>query len=364
MNKFRPFLALTKASLKMYYRNKGAIIFTLLIPVALLSIFGFLSRGGDHTLKIRLTNHSRTELSRQLITSLREVSAFRIDEVSEEEGRMQIENASIDLHVVIPENFGTLQDGKLMTSLVQTKFNTAKSQTGQVANLIVVQIVSKFDRGIANVPVIYDVNSEGITTSTLGYFDFILPGILSMSIMQLGIFGVAFSFVALKASGALRRIQATPTHPVYYVFANTVVRLLVTLATAAVLIGFGTYFFDFHMMGNYFEFGIVCVLGILIFLGVGFAIAGWAKDETQAAPIANLIQLPLLLLSGIFFPRDNFPGWLERITDFFPLTYMSHALREVANNGASLIDIPVDIIGMLVWLVIVYVIAVKVFRWE
>ncbi len=185
-----------------------------------------------------------------------------------------------------------------------------------------------------------------------------------MTIMQLGIFGVAFSFVALKASGALRRVQATPVHPVYFVFAQAAVRLLVTLASVSVLITFGTYFFNFHMMGNYINFIIVAIIGILIFLGIGFAIAGWARDESQVAPVANLIQLPMLLLSGIFFSRDNFPSWLKTITDYFPLTYVSHALRKIANEGVGLTEIPADLMGMGIWLVLVYAFAVKVFRWE
>jgi ABC-2 type transport system permease protein len=105
-------------------------------------------------------------------------------------------------------------------------------------------------------------------------------------------------------------------------------------------------------------------LGILIFLGVGFAIAGWAKEETQVAPVANLIQLPMLLLSGIFFTRDGFPGWLKALTDYFPLTYVGHGLRSIANEGVGLAEISGDMIGMSVWLVVVYFIAVKVFRWE
>jgi ABC-2 type transport system permease protein len=363
-NKTRSFLALTKASLKMYYRNKGAIIFTLLIPVALLSIFGFLSKGGGHSIKISLTNYSSTELSAQFVTSLKKIEAFRISEEAEADGLVELGKGNIDLQIVVPENFGTIENGKPLASTLQTRFNNAKSEGGKVANLAIVQIISKFDKQLTNSPTILDVKSEGITSSGLGYFDFILPGILSMSIMQLGIFGVAFSFVALKASGALRRLQATPVHPVYFVFAQATVRLLVTLATASLLIAFGTYFFSFHMVGSYLSFGIVCILGILIFLGVGFCIAGWARDETQAAPIANLIQLPMLLLSGIFFSREGFPLWLRTITDYFPLTYVSHALRKIANEGASLADLPVDLIGMSVWIILIYVLAVKLFRWE
>jgi ABC-2 type transport system permease protein len=360
----RSLLALTKASLKMYYRNKGAIVFTLLIPIALLSIFGFLSRGRGTSIQIGLTNHASGEVSKQFIEKLKGIKAFDTKEITEEAAAVELGKGNLDLQIIVPENFGVMENDKLLQSSIQTRFNKAKPQSGQIANLAIVEIVSNLDRQLTHSPSTLDVKSEGVTTNNLGYFDFILPGILSMTIMQLGIFGVAFGFVAMKASGALRRLQATPVHPVYFVFAQAFVRLLVALANAFILVGMGTYFFGFHMMGSYFNFALVCIIGILIFLGFGFAIAGWAKDETQVAPVANLIQLPMLLLSGIFFPRDGFPSWLKTITDYFPLTYVSHSLRKIANEGVSLVDLPVDFIGMSVWLVIVYFVAVRVFKWE
>lgn len=360
----RSFLALTKASLKMYYRNKGAIIFTLLIPVALLSMFGFLSTGRGPRIQVGLTNKATTEMAQQFVAALKSVEAFNIREITETDATAELGKGDIDLQVIIPEDFGKIEEGKPMASTIQTRFNKGKPQSGHMANMVIVQIVTGLDKKVTNAPTVLDVKSEGVAVNNLGYFDFILPGILSMSIMQLGIFGVAFSFVAMKASGALRRIQATPVQPVYFVFAQATVRLLVTLSTAVILLVFGTYFFGFHMLGSYVNFFLVCIVGILIFLGIGFAIAGWARDETQVAPVANLIQLPLLLLSGIFFSRDGFPTWLKTITDYSPLTYVSHALRKIANEGAGLTELPVDMIGMGVWVIIVYVVAVKLFRWE
>jgi ABC-2 type transport system permease protein len=360
----RSFLALTKASMKMYYRNKGAIVFTLLIPVALLSIFGFLSKGGGNTVKLGLANHSSTALSKQFVDAIKKVQAFKVEALTDSEAEAELGKGDLDLEVIVPENFGAIDNGRAVASTIQTRFNSAKPQNGQIANLAVIQIVSILDKQLTQSPTVLNVKSEGVASNHLGYFDFILPGILSMTIMQLGIFGVAFSFVAMKLSGALRRIQATPVHPVYFIFAQAVVRLLVILATSVILLAFGTYFFDFHMVGNYFNFGLVCVLGILIFLGIGFAIAGWARDEAQVAPVANLIQLPMLLLSGIFFSRDSFPSWLKTITDYFPLTYVSHALRKIANEGAVLTDLPLDLLGIGVWLIVIYALTVKVFRWE
>src|SRR5438045_4503144 len=148
----RSFLVLTKASMKMYYRNKGAIIFSLLIPVALLSIFRFLSKGGGNTIKIAITNHSTGKVSQQFIERLKSVRAFKIQEITENEASTELGKGNIDLQIIIPENFGANEDGKLTASSVQTKFNNAKPQNGQIANLAVVEIVSNLDRQLTHSP--------------------------------------------------------------------------------------------------------------------------------------------------------------------------------------------------------------------
>jgi ABC-2 type transport system permease protein len=106
------------------------------------------------------------------------------------------------------------------------------------------------------------------------------------------------------------------------------------------------------------------VLGSIIFLAMGFAIAGWAKNEDQAAPVANLLSLPMTFLSGVFFPRDAMPDLLKGITEFLPLTYLSEALRRIANDGAGVVDIGGDLLGLAVWAVIAFIVAVRLFSWE
>jgi ABC-2 type transport system permease protein len=198
----------------------------------------------------------------------------------------------------------------------------------------------------------------------LGIIDFLIPGIIAMSIMQLGIFSVAFGFVSFKTTGALRRLQATPTRPLLFIIAQSTARVLIGVIQVLILISLGTIFFHIHMVGNLAEFLVASTLGVIVFLAFGFCVAGWAKDENQAAPIANLITFPMLFLSGIFFPRDGFPAWLKTVTDFFPLTYLSDGLRRIANEGASLGAIRGDLLGMTIWGVIVFFVAVLVFRWE
>jgi ABC-2 type transport system permease protein len=131
----------------------------------------------------------------------------------------------------------------------------------------------------------------------------------------------------------------------------------------AILFGIGIWF-GLQMSGDYATLGLIVLLGSVIFLALGFAIAGWAKNEDQAAPVANLISLPMMFLSGVFFPRDAMPDILAGITQYMPLTYVNEALRGVVNNGASLAALGPQLLGMGVWAVITFVIAIRLFRWE
>lgn len=358
--------ALTVASMKMYFRNKTGVFFTLFIPVILIFVFGFLFQSNDFKTDIAITNYSQTELSQKFVQSLKEVKAFTVREVSEGEAADLLGRGQIDLQVIVPDTFGQPDPAtrNLKPATIQTYYNEGNPQVGQTTNLILSQIVAGFNAQVTQAPVVLSVESKGVKTNNLSQIDFFLPGVIAMSIMQLGIFAVAFAFVAYKTTGQLRRIQATPTRPMYFVVAQGASRLIISVVQVLLLLALGMWIFDAHMIGSLLSFLFVAALGSAVFLGIGFAIAGWARDENQATPVAQLIQFPMLFLSGVFFPREGLPQWLESITRLLPLTFLVDALRKIATEGASLWALHSELLGLLVWGVIIYIIATLVFRWE
>lgn len=363
--RLRAFWALTSASFKMYVRNRTGLFFTLFIPVVLLIVFGFLSKSsGAGSIAVNINDNANTQLSEAFTQSIKGITAFKVTTDSEVTAADRLGKGKLDLEVIIPSNFGKVGPNGLEKSEIVANYNQAKPGNGQTAGLILGQVVGGLNSKANNAAVILSVITVGVATNNLGYIDFILPGIIALSIMQLGIFSVAFAFVSYKTTGALRRIQATPTHPINFIAAQGVTRLIIAFIQVLLLVGLGIAFFDFHMIGDFSTFLFIALLGSIVFLGFGFAVAGYAKDENQAAPIAQIIQLPMLFLSGIFFPRDAFPTWLKTITDYFPLTYLSDGLRKVANEGAHLANLGPEILGLTIWGIIIFTLAVRVFRWE
>ena len=134
-----------------------------------------------------------------------------------------------------------------------------------------------------------------------------------------------------------------------------------------IIILIGTFFFGFTLVNGFVTFInmiILSVIALIVFLGFGFVVSGIAKNESAVPPIANLITLPQFLLAGTFFPISNFPEWLQPVSRALPLTYLNEALRKISFEGASIFDVWYNILVLVIWGIIVYAIAVKVFKWE
>lgn len=360
------FKSLTVASVKMYVRNVTGLFFTLFLPVLLIIVFGFLFKNNNYKTKIALTNYSQSGLSEQFVEAIKKIEAFDVASVDEGEARSELGKGKVDLQIVVPKNFGELdpQTRSLKVVKIQSYYNEARPQAGQTSNLILGQILSNINNTITKTPVVIGLEAKGVKTNNLGQIDFFLPGVIAMSIMQLGIFSVAFGFIAFKTTGALRRLQATPVHPINFILGQSVARLMVTVVQILLLLAFGMWLFGAKLVGSLGAFMFMGTIGALAFIAFGFAVAGWAKDENQAAPVAQLIQLPMLFLSGVFFPREGLPTILQKITDYLPLTYLVDGMRRIANEGATLWQVRGDVIGLLIWAVVVLIVAVRIFKWE
>jgi ABC-2 type transport system permease protein len=355
--------ALFVASILMFIRNRAAVFFSLFLPLIIMLIFGVLNFEGATTIQLGMVDEAQNDASRQLADRLGGVSYLELSTGTRDAELGALEAGDIDFAMVIPSGFDP-QPGQA-TGLTAYA-STADPQQAPVRQGLLQQAVGQAlfataggGAGLGAPPVAL----ESVAARDLGYIDFLVPGIVGMTIMQLGLFGVAFGFVHLKRTGALRRLFATPTSPAYFLGAQVASRLIICIVQVAILFVIGLWF-GLQMFGNYLSLAVIVLLAATIFLAIGFAIAGWAKNEDQAAPVANLISLPMMFLSGVFFPRDAMPDFLANITQFMPLTYVNEALRSIVNDGAGLASLGPQLLGMGVWAVITFLVAVRLFSWE
>ncbi len=347
------------ASFKMFVRNRAALFFSLFVPLLIMLIFGVLNFGGTTTISLGVVDLADNQASRALVTALEGTDTFELDSGTSRAELAQLKDGHRDLVLVIPPEYELAPPTPRSANLMAYS-NQAKPEQAQVGGLLLNALVGQLLAGGSGAPL---VAIEPLAGRSPGYIDFLVPGILGLTLMQLGLFSVSFGFVQLKRTGALRRLFATPTSPAYFLAAQVTSRLIIGLTQVLVLLGVGLWF-GLHLVGSIALLLAISLLGSIIFLAIGFSIAGWAKNEDQAAPVANLVSLPMTFLSGVFFSRDAMPDFLRTVTDFLPLTYLNHALRSVVNDGAGFDVIGGDLLGMAVWAAIAFVLAVRLFRWE
>lgn len=357
-HRFELFWVLFVASIKMFVRNRLALFFSLFLPLVIMLIFGVLNFEASTSVELGIVDEAQTDASRALVGTIEGIDTFDVTS-GERDGEMAaLEEGEREMVLVVPAGWGAGAEFAELTAYA----SAGAQQDAQIGSLILNSVVLRFFAGATDLPAT-PVNVETVNARELGYIDFLVPGILGLTIMQLGLFGVAFSFVQLKRTGALRRLFATPTPPGYFLAGQIASRLILGLAQIGILLGIGLAF-GLNLVGSLAVLLGVALLGAVIFLGMGFAVAGWAKNEDQAAPVTNIISLPMMFLSGTFFPREAMPEFLRGVTEYMPLTFLNHALRSIANEGAGPADIGGDLLGMGIWAAIAFVAAVRLFSWE
>ena len=363
-SQIKAMLAITRASLRSILRSPSAVIFSIAFPLIFILVFGFLSSGGNFNIKVALApNADTTNLVYTKIKSLAELKFITADQsiVDAELAKGRI-IALIDIQPT--------QNPSQPYQIQLTSSAAANPQNIEVIKSILNAVIANINASeFKDAPTIAVVKNEVIEVPGRTYrtIDFILPGQLGFSLLSAGVFGVAFLFFNLRQQLVLKRFYATPIRRLYIILGEALSRVIFQLMTAIIIIGIGHFAFKFTLVHGFVTFLNIMALSfiaLILFMGFGFIVSGVAKNESTIPPFANLITLPQFLLAGTFFSIDTFPKWLQPFCNILPLTHFNNAMRNISFEGTSLLATWPDIAVLLVWIVIVYALAFKIFKWE
>jgi ABC-2 type transport system permease protein len=353
---------LTIASIKGFVRSTQALFFTLFMPLIIMLIFGYIGFDKPTKIDVGLVTSNPTPATANFIEQIKQFPTFAVHEGSLDAERVELDEGNRAVILEVPDN--AIPSGARAPEAMVAHTNAGKVGEVQAVLSILNQYINQMTLTQANIEPIVKVEEKEINSNNLRYIEFLLPGLIALSIMQMGVFSVAFVFTQYKEKGVLKRILATPMRPIHFVAANVITRLLVSLVQAAIFIVVGILLFQVDIVGSYWLMFLCVLLGALMFLGLGFSISGIAKTVDSVPAIGNLVVFPMLFLGGTFFPIANMPPWLQMFAQFLPLTYFSTALRDVMTKGAGFFDIGWDIAAMVIWAIILITLATVTFRFQ
>lgn len=346
--------------MKIFMRDRQSIFFSLFFPVIFMSVFSFVNNGNLDPIAIGVVNNSDSELAEQFVEKLNELEIFEAEVGDSETLRSLLLEGSKTMVIELPADFN---DSSRQTELNLVVDAAQVQQLGLIMPLLEQTLVS-IEREFRNTEPMFTVAVEDVKARSQRYLDFLLPGLLAFTLMQLSIAGSGFNIVEYRRKGILKRLFVTPIQPKDFITAIVLARMSIVLIQLTVLLGFAVFFLEVSVIGNFLSLYLVIIAGAFIFLCLGFCLGSIAKTQQAVMAVGNIVIFPQIFLSGVFYPIESMPEFIQPVASILPLSFIATGLRDIANDGLPLMSLGSDLIGILVWLVVAFVLATRLFRWK
>ncbi|QDP00490.1 ABC transporter permease [Thalassotalea sp. PS06] len=326
------FWAVVKARNLEFFRDKSSLGWNLLFPVLLLAIFALVFSGdGRSVYKIGVLDKDP-----QTLTFLETRYIDFIDYQQLDKAKIKLQQHEIDL---------------VIDQRKSEYWVNEESPKGYLVEKMLLSEEQGFTRQV----------TQG---RAIRYIDWVLPGILGMNIMFSCLFGVGYVIVRYRKNSVLKRLKATPLSALEFVAAQLISRLFIVLFMASIVYIGCDFVFDFYMLGSYVDLFIVALIGAMSLISLGLVISTRSKSEELVGGLLNMATWPMMLLSGVWFSLEGAPQIVKSIAAVFPLTHLVSAGRKIITEGATLVDIQMELWIMLGMTLVFLVMSAYLFSWD
>jgi ABC-type multidrug transport system permease subunit len=196
------------------------------------------------------------------------------------------------------------------------------------------------------------------------YIDFLVPGLIGIGIMSNAVWGLGFSIVDARRRKLTKRLVATPMSRVQFLLSYLIWRKIILVIEVGIPLIFGALVFGVPIRGHWVDIIVLSLLTSFAFSAIGLLIASRAKTIEALSGMVNLTIMPMWVCSGVFFSAQRFPDFAQPFIRALPLTAFIDAMRGILLQGLSLASFGREVVTLVVWMVVCFVLALKLFRWR
>lgn len=357
-------LELASRNLKETYRDPLALGFLLGFPLVFMLLFGAIFSGDEApSYAVGVIDEDNTPLSQAFINeALVEVPVLELSDYDDAAIAMKdLKFGDLKAYVDIPQGFGEQiyrnWQGEETNIILNITYDESDIQISEQ----LISIINTVTRSFARIEIPITVNANPIHIETeISYVDFMGPGIIVFGLLIL-IPTSARTMVRDKEKGFLARLLTTPTRPVEFI--SGYLLCLVVIAIAQIIIFMvGAWSLGMDIVGSMWLAFLVFFFTGLCSIGIGMVVASLTRSENQAEPLCWLFAMPLAMLSGCWFSIELLPSYLRAVASAFPYAHTIAAARAVLIRGVGLEAINTDMLFLVGWAVVVFLIGVILFR--
>jgi len=370
------------------------LFFFILFPILLMSMFGYIyppvPKSNANTgiigtafpnLPVSLVQmddgKTANLIASQFIQISQQQGLFTVSEsASYQSARSQLVEGNLKGIIIIPQGFSDAltagQPATVQVTVDETNPTTAsvvQSEISAVFNIIgssmSAQNINNMDGGRVNPTFIMQpisVTNIPLITGVSSSFQFLAPGFMALTVITGSLQGVASAISREKEQGTMDGLLVAPIPHRSIILGKVAAQTVRGLIQGFLILGLSMVLFGVQIYGSPIIMFIVMVLGTASFVGVGIILTAVAPDQETAQMMTVLLQFPMMFISGILFPIDQLPRWMQYVGKGMPLYYAADALRKVIILNASLTAIMPDVLILIAYTFLTMTIAIPLFE--
>ncbi|MCX6326050.1 MAG: ABC transporter permease [Bacteroidia bacterium] len=209
-------------------------------------------------------------------------------------------------------------------------------------------------------------NTEIIPLTVTGtrYIDFLVPGLIAMGVMMSSMWGISYGIIEKRSKKLLRRLVATPMKKSHFLIALITVRITMNFIESLVLFLFALFAFKMTIQGDISALILMFLAGNIAFAGLAVLVSSHTSNTEVGNGLINVVVMPMMVLSGIFFSYQNFPEWSLPVIKNLPLTMLTDGIRSIFNEGAGYNELAMPILILTATGVLFFSAGLKIFKWH
>jgi ABC-2 type transport system permease protein len=362
-------------------RHPARLVSIIAFPIIMILLFGY-GMGGEMTdLPIVVVSQDHGNLTDLTLDTIKSTETYHVVEVidSLSEGKSRVDSGEVKAAIILPSDYDSNTSQQKGVTLYldssdQMAAQILESSTQgifyRLSNMVTSQTsVSTQDANITpSLGHSLDNFKDDISLhinriyGNIKYIDFLVPAILGMTIMMSCMLGMGSTIAGERETGELARLFMTPTSVSTIIGGKISAKLLIELVRALILIFMAVILFNVSIKGGFLQTFIVLVIGALCFVGFGIMLSARTSTQEDYAQISLPFSMPMMFVSGVFYPIETMPWILQKLAYVFPLTYLNDAMRGIMLKGQTLADVWVDLAVLLGFTLLFFIIGVKRFN--
>ena len=383
MIEFKKFGWMIKKELISLKRHPARLVSIIAFPIIMILLFGY-GMGGDMTdLPIVVVSQSHGDLTDLTLDTIKSTDTYHVVKVMDDQQKAEkmVDNGEVKAAIIMPKDYDDTNSSS--QKAVTLYLDSSDQMASQILDSSTQAIFYRLSNMVASGSVTA-INENSTATPTLShqlnnfkddislhinriygnikYIDFLVPAILGMTIMMSCMMGMGATIAGERETGELARLFMTPTSVATVIGGKIAAKLLIELVRALILIFMAILLFHVSIKGGVLQTFIVLVFGALCFVGFGIMLSARTQTQEDYAQVVMPFSMPMMFVSGVFYPIETMPWILQKLAYLFPLTYLNDAMRGIMLKGQSLGDVWFDLVILLGYTLVFFIIGVKRFN--